>query len=424
MITAPDREILRTLAHKVRDIAELPIQQQRRELWTRHNSLKPGRPLILVFPEGSWQELLLPSTLQCTSDRAREIEWALRCRVYYHEHLRDDTVIEKEWVVHKVIHDSGWGLEPRHIASPDARGAWRFDPVIREPADLQKLRWPVIACDDQTTEQALAEAQGLFGDVLTVRLKGVAHLSYHLMNQYTGLRGLEEVMVDMYTAPQMLHDAMAFFEQGHRRVLEQYVSQNLLSLNNDSTYQSSGGNGYTDELPAPGFCARRVRPCDMWASAESQEMAQVGPKQHAEFALRYERRLLEAFGLTGYGCCEDLTRKLDDVLSIPHLRRISISPFANVDLCASRLKGSYIFSWKPRPSDLVGDLDEQRIRSYIRHTIEVAAAHGCVLEMILKDTHTCENHPERFDRWTQIARQEVNRVYGTPAADEPAPGNC
>jgi hypothetical protein len=30
--------------------------------------------------------------------------------------------------------------------------------------------------------------------------------------------------------------------------------------------------------------------------------------------------------------------------------------------------------------------------------------------MILKDTHTCEHRPERFDHWTQIARQEVNRA--------------
>ena len=29
--------------------------------------------------------------------------------------------------------------------------------------------------------------------------------------------------------------------------------------------------------------------------------------------------------------------------------------------------------------------------------------------MILKDTHTCENHPERFTRWTEIARQEIDR---------------
>jgi hypothetical protein len=126
--------------------------------------------------------------------------------------------------------------------------------------------------------------------------------------------------------------------------------------------------------------------------------------------LQYEKRLLEPFGLSGYGCCEDLTRKLDDVFTIPSIRRISISPFADVDKCAEKLQGDYIFSWKPRPAHLVGQFDEGAIRKYIRHTIEMAQKHGCVLEMILKDTHTCEHHPERFDRWTQIAREEVSRI--------------
>jgi hypothetical protein len=55
----------------------------------------------------------------------------------------------------------------------------------------------------------------------------------------------------------------------------------------------------------------------------------------------------------------------------------------------------------------VGDFDEDLVRGYIRHTIQAAQKNGCVLEIILKDTHTCQHHPERFDRWTQIAREEV-----------------
>jgi hypothetical protein len=285
--------------------------------------------------------------------------------------------------------------------------------VLKKPSDLRKLRMPEIGVDDALTAARLAEAQDLFGDVLDVGPKGVAHISYHLMAQYTKWRGLEEAMIDMVEQPGLIHDAMAFLAEGHRRMLQQYVDQNLLSLNNDATYHSSGGNGYTGELPAPGFDPARVRPCDMWASAESQELAQVGPRHHAEFALPYEKRLLEPFGLTGYGCCEDLTRKLADVFTIPHMRRISISPFANVDVCAPLLSGDYIFSWKPHPAHLVGEFDEELVRSYIRHTVAICREHGCVLEMILKDTHTCQNHPERFDRWAQIARAEVRRAYGS-----------
>ena len=410
MISPQDRRTLRDLARRVAGIAALPVQAERRALWKQHNSLQPVRPMILLFPEGSWEELLPERDLICEGEDARRVEWALRSRIYTHEHFQDDTVIEKEWIVHKAIHNSGWGLEVKRIPSTEARGAWKFDPVIAEPSDLSKLRVPEITYDEQATMVELALAQDLFGDILDVKLKGIAHISYHLMSQYTDWRGLEETMVDMYLRPQMLHDAMAFLEEGHHRVLAQYVDQNLLSLNNDSTYHNSGGNSYTDELPGPGFDPERVRPCDMWASAEAQQLALVGPRQHAEFSLQYEKRLLEPFGLNGYGCCEDLTLKLDDVFTIPNMRRISISPFADVDACAAKLGAGYIYSWKPHPAHLVGGFDEQRIRSYIRHTIEAAQAHGCVLEMILKDTHTCEYHPERFDRWTQIAREKVIRA--------------
>jgi len=410
MIIALERKVLRELAKRVAEIAALPVQAERRELWKMHNDLQPVRPMILLFPEGSWEELLTERDLRCEGEETRRIEWALRSRIYYHEHFQDDTVIEREWVVPKVIHESGWGLEGRRIPSPMARGAWKFDPVLLGPSDLKKLRFPEITYDQEATEHQLAQAQELFGDILDVKLKGVTHLSYHLMSLYTGWRGLKEMMTDMYFQPQMLHDAMAFLEEGHRHILRQYLDQNLLSLNNDGTYHSSGGNGYTDELPKVGFDPDRVRPCDMWASAESQEMAQVGPRQHAEFALQYEKRLLEPFGLNGYGCCDDLTLKLEDVFTIPNLRRISISPFADVAKCAEMLQGDYIFSWKPHPAHLVGQFDGDEIRNYIRHAIETAQKHSCVLEIILKDTHTCEHHPERFDRWSQIAREEVNRI--------------
>jgi len=398
-----DRALLRDLARNVAEVASLPIMAERRAMWKRHNALERVRPMVLVFPEGSWGELLPGSACRCEDDAARGIEWELRRRLYHHEHLHDDAVIEAEWVVGRAIRNTGWGLEPKHIPATEARGAWKFDPVIQKPADLEKLHFPRVEVDEEAARRNLDGARELFGDILDVRLKGVAHVSFHLMNTYTGLRGLEEVMMDMAVNPGWLHDAMAFLEEGNRRLVEQYVDLNLLSLNNDATYHSSGGNGYTDELPAPGFDPARVRPCDLWASAEAQELALVSPEMHREFSLEHEKRLLEPFGLNGYGCCEDLTRKLDDVLTIPNIRRISISPFADVDRCAEKLGAKAIFSWKPHPSHLVGDFDPEMVRDYIAHTCEVTR--GCIVEMILKDTHTCEGRPERFTRWTDIARE-------------------
>ena len=410
--THSDSGILRDLAKRVAEIADDPAMVTRRQGWIEHNTLRSTYPMMLIFPEGSWCELVPDSSLLCAGGRARNIEAALWRTIYAFEHYQDDTVVDKSWIVNKIIGSTGWGLEAQWIRSPEARGTRQFDPVIREPADLGKLRHPKIAYDEESSLQTLVEMQELLGDILTVKLEGVKRISYHLMSQYTALRGLKEVMLDMYAEPQMLHDAMAFLEEGHRNVLKQYLEQDLLSFNNGNTYHSSGGNSHTDELPQPDADPEHVCPQDMWASAEAQEMAQVSPEHHAEFILQYEKRLLEPFGLTGYGCCEDLTRKLDDVFEIPHIRRISISPWSDVDICSEKLKGDYIFSWKPHPAHLVGHFNPEAIREYIRHTVRVADGHGCVLEMILKDTHTCEQQPDRFDEWTRIAREVILEETG------------
>lgn len=417
-MNASERQLLRELAWRVTEAAALPVMEQRRIAWKHHNALGAGKPLLLLFPEGAWRELLPDSALQCTDPVAREMESDLRIRLYQHEHFADDKPVERNWFVPKIINGSrsnwgiplDWGLQPKHHKSRQSTGAWGFDPVFHGREDLQKLRIPIISYDEATTLQDLAQAQELFGDILDVRLSGVRHVSFHFSSLYIHLRGLEPMLIDMMDEPEMVHEAMAFFEQGYREMTRQLVEQNLLSLNNNESYHSSGGVGYTDELPAPGFDPDHVRPCDIWASAESQEMAPVSPAMHEEFLMRYERNILEPFGLNGYGCCEDLTRKLDAVMRFPHMRRISISPWGQVEPCAEKLGNRFIFSWKPQPSHLVGDFDEALVRREIRATVLAARKNNCVLEMILKDTHTCQFHPERFTLWTRIAREEIERA--------------
>lgn len=410
MFSNSDCLILRELAHRVADIAELPIMAERKALWKRHNALHPVRPMILLFPEGAWCEIISDDTLHCENPHARQIEMELRMRCYGFEHFASDNVVENDFLVPIHVKSSGWGIDAHWHQSTSARGARGFDPVINCAADLQKIHAPELSVDEEKTADSYQQAQELFGDILQVRKSGIAHVSFHLLSMYTSWRGLEEVMIDMYEQPEMLHEAMRILEQGHHQLIQQYIDMNLLELNNNNTYHSSGGVGFTDELPAPGFDPARVRPCDIWSSAESQELAQVSPAQHAEFALPYEKRLLAPFGLNGYGCCEDLTDKLPDIFTIPNIRRISISPWANVDKCAAQMAGNYIFSWKPNPAYMVGNFSVEQTREYVQHTLDAAAEHGCVLEIILKDTHTCDQHPERFDQWTDTVRAMVEEM--------------
>jgi hypothetical protein len=407
---ASERALVRDLARQLAEAAADPVMETRRKQWAAHNSLRARRPMILVFPEGSWNELLPPESLQCADPALRGVEHMLRIRLYYPEHFSDDTVTESTWTVTKAIRTGSWGIDPDWTPSPVDHGAGAYKPVLHTMADVEKIAIPTVWHDEDETQRQLEFSTDLLGDILDVRLRGIQHISFHMMAQLCHLRGLEQVMTDMCTNPGLLYAAMARLEAGHHAVIERMEAEGWLDLNNDNTYHSSGGNGFTDELPAPGYTGK-TRAIDLWASSESQELAQVSPAMHEEFALQYERRLLARFGLNGYGCCEDLTDKLDDVLRIPRIRRISMSPWTNVPRAAERLGGRAIFSWKPHPAHLVGGLDEDALRIYLINAVQAALDNGCFFEMILKDTHTCEGHPERFDRWTRIARETVDKLW-------------
>lgn len=399
-----DKAVLRDLGKRFAEIAARPVQEERKRLWKAHNSLKPVRPMILIFPEGSWEELVPSSSLKCEEPALRGYELALRRQIYEQTRFDCDNVAIGEIEVRKKVSNSGWGLQAEWHYSDMKGGARSFKPVLLEAADLKKLRTPEVRYDEAATAREYELLNEIFAGVLPVRLRGVNCISFHLMSLYTSWRGLEETMMDMYAEPGMLHDAMAFLEAGSRSVVEQYGELGLLELNNDNSYQSSGGNGWIDELPGEGY-EGKARLKDLWASSEAQELALVSPEMHKVFSLDYERRLLEPFGLSGYGCCEDLTKKLDDVLAIPNIRRISVSPFAKPRECAEKIGGKAIFSWKPQPAHLVGRFDEKLVEAYIRNALEATKANGCVVEAILKDTHTCEGRPERFDAWSRICRR-------------------
>ena len=134
----------------------------------------------------------------------------------------------------------------------------------------------------------------------------------------------------------------------------------------------------------------------------AQETDGVGPNQHDEFVLEYQLRLLKRYGLVAYGCCEPYTHKFAMLKKIPRLRRVSVSPWCDVEKAAEELGDGIIFSWKPNPAMLVGELDPRRIRDRIRRVLDVAR--HCALEIVLKDTFTIQGEPWRIETWSEIAR--------------------
>jgi hypothetical protein len=59
-----DINILRELAKKVAEISLKEIQEERRELWRKHNNLEYVRPPIYIR-SGGWQDELFKPELEC-----------------------------------------------------------------------------------------------------------------------------------------------------------------------------------------------------------------------------------------------------------------------------------------------------------------------------------------------------------------------
>ena len=402
-----DRQVLRELAKKVAEIGHHPRQAKRREMWRRHNGLEKVKPMVLVFPECSWGEILPDSTLQCADGLARSYEMHFRRQVYYWEHIRDDNVTEPWVKVGLAWRSTGWGLEPGFIRSDMARGAWHIDPPIKDPEeDIKKLKFPDLVIDEEATQRNFEAVREAVGDILEVKIhrRIFAWNFTGLANLMIYLRGLDQMMWDMAERPEWVNRVMSFLAEGNMRLLDQVEAYDKLDLVNTDDYVGSGGLAYTDELPAEGFTGR-VRLRDLWGFAEAQELVGVSPAMHEEFVFRHQRPMLERFGLNCYGCCEPVTDRLEYVLKFPHMRRISISPWADRRKAAEGLGDKYIFSSKPNPAHLVGDFDEDFVRAYIRETLDIAK--DCILEIVLKDVHTVEHDASRLWAWTRIAQEET-----------------
>ncbi len=402
-IDAREREILRHLAGQVAELAARPVEQGKRELWVRHNALQPTRPLVFCDPENGWGEIIPAGRLECSGSLARQWEFRLRREIYWGTEMLDDRVIEPYFDVAHTYTESDWGMHETKIGGQDG-GSYRWDAPLKDYADMARLHFPQIVVDEADTARVVEQAQGVLGDLLTVRLKTSWWWTCGMTWTLVNLRGLGQIMLDMVDHPDELRQLMAFLRDGHLARLDWLEQHSLLSLNNDGTYVGSGGFGWTHELPQPDFTGT-VRTRDMWGFAESQETVGVSPAMFAEFVFPYQLPILQRFGLNCYGCCEPLDKRWPLVRQIPRLRRVSVSPWSNLARMAEYLGASYILSLKPNPAYLALEaFDAERIRADLRRDLQLTR--NCRVEVIMKDNHTLRNDPRRAMRWVQIAREE------------------
>ena len=172
------------------------------------------------------------------------------------------------------------------------------------------------------------------------------------------------------------------------------------------TSQYNQAMSYTEEFEQPIPNAGSRKRNELWGFCAAQEYTLISPAFHDEFLLKYQIPIMAHYGLVHYGCCEDLTRKIDMLRQVPNLRSIAVTPRADVKKCADQIGKDYVISWRPNPATMVcANWDPDRVERIIREGAD--ACRDGIFHISLKDIETVEGEPERLQRWTQLVRTIV-----------------
>ena len=407
-----DIQILRRLAGQVAAIASLDVHKEKARLWRKLNDLESERPMVWIN-EICWNEMNVDDelTLQCEHAWAREQEDQLRKTIYQWNHLPGDMVVNDHLVCPLAIHSTDFGIiEDVDVVKTDETSdvvSRHFNVQIKEPGDIEKIKLPKISHNEAATELSYQAMCKVYDGILPVKKQGQTHIWFTPWDFLIRWWGIQEAMMDMITRPDMVNAAVERMVDAWMIELDQFEEMNLLSLDNDNTRVGSGGYGYTSQLPGDEFDSGHVLAKNMWGCSNAQIFSGISPQMHWDFALKHDMRWLERFGLTYYGCCEPLDKKIDYLRRIDNLRKISISPWCDIESVISQVGGDYVISQKPSPAVFAGsDWNPEQARADIGNVLEKAQG-KCHIEFIMKDISTVRRDPKRLWQWAQIAMEEV-----------------
>jgi hypothetical protein len=418
-VTESDKRVLRTLGEHLAAIAALPVHAETASRWRALNGLRQVKPMVWIS-DIPWHEMDVNDELrlQTTSGLSRYHEWELRKLIYQWEHMPTDMVVEPVVYSPLVVHSSGVGIaEDVDIAVTDEANfivSRHFNVQIRDEDDLEKIKIPIVTHDSAESEQQYQQVRDIFSGIIDVKKYGVNGFGLLAAPWDVLVRawGVQELFIDLHDRPGLVHKAIDRLMYAYLSTLDQFEQQNLLTLNNGYNRIGSGGLGYTDELPQSDYDPAHVRANDLWGSSTSQIFTSVSPRMHWEFALQYEVRWMSRFGLNYYGCCDRLEGKMSILERIPNLRKVSMCPWVNIDEAVANMGSRYVFSYKPNPAVLAEDTwNLDKAMHELRTVLDKAKAHGCVVEVIMKDISTVRYEPQRLWEWAQMAG-ELSKQYG------------
>ena len=411
-IRRSDIQVLRSLARRVREISEHPVQAERKALWKQLNGLQACRiPVFFRILDLYWPEIFpWDTTLKTENGWARYYEDYLFKLIWHWENLDDDFITEPV-VPYATAGKFGQLLSPKKYVIPGYNsgvGAYKVDPVLDPSMDPSTAFADTeVSVDWEESNHRREWLEEVFDGIL-MPVRRTPRPTMSFFDWFCEARGMNNALTDLVTRPTWVHEifqCVSDFQVAKRKALE---AENAYSLNNQEECYN-GGHSHTDELPAADYDGKHVRCKDLWGFSAAQAAVSISPDMHEEFVTRYELQNLKDTGLNALACCETVDRKMDLHRQLPNLRRISISTFNDFERAANELGSDYIYSFKPRADHIAMDTWNPDLdRAYIDEVLTMA--NGCRIEIVNQEMITCRGEAQRIVDWCNVA-SEVARKH-------------
>ncbi len=404
-----DHMILRELASRYFEIANGDQNKENILLHKKVNGLKNSRPVVLI-DEIPWHEMNIDDelTLKCEAAYCRNMEWFFRTNIYKWNHMRADMVLRNYFNVGKVINTTGMGIATVKDEHAGDTQVFKYVDQFACEDDLEKLKYERITYDEKATKDIYNFAADIIGDILPVKISGEATgygLGCKNWDDIVSFKGLDTFFIDLIEKEDLMHKLVDKLTNIFLDKIRQYDELGL--FDGDAYYIHSTSALTNDLVPNQAH----VRAKDIWGRGLAQIFASVSPEMHDEFDIQYMIKAMAPFGLVYYGCCEPLDKKIGILEKIPNLRKISITPWADVDNATEIIKNRYVVASKPNPAGLAGGpLDKEYIRKELSRIAEACKRNGCSCDIVLKDISTVSGLPQNLFEWEKIAMEVVNSI--------------
>ena len=399
-----DRETLRALACEVAEIAALPVQRKTMALWRANNDLeRVSRPPVYM-DQLPWHEINKSEemTLICEDPFLRDVEYNLRQTLCRWGHFRCDMIVRPFYDLEKSVRGLDYGIHVlANLRVTDAENdviSHAYIDQLRTSEEVQAMQADIVEADAALDARRKAQLEDIFGDVYPVRLAGVS-IHSGVWDRITQMRSVADVLEDLIEDPDLIEETVKKFVWLTNQTIDQCQALGLLYPM--LSYIHCTG-ALTKDLPVEKGLDRPATPKDCWSYGMAQMFTTVSPKMHEEFEIDLVKPLYDRFGLMYYGCCEPLHHKIHIVRKLSNVRKISISPWADIDIAADNIGRDYVFSSKINPAFIAVDFSEASIRKQVEHVLEATHRNGTPAELILKDVSTVQYDISRLERWHDL----------------------